>query len=842
MKSVEYTPYEYKGETILLNRFLVVKEQRMDEGEYDRFDQQLCEEVTSIITESAMDHSLFEQYSELSPDFLTSFTDEKRFTNHLIYFYTEVHSKEEEEIMISLITPKNMKVWLNETCVVINYSTWEQYLFSGVLKPGKNRFVVEMYSPDINAKMALQIKNKSFELSDDLRGISATNGFMKLDPLLLICDDYFQDAGTVFRFMYMKNGISGKGAIFKIEIADSDGAIITSCEGRFTEIVEIDLVDIRKRVDSECFHIAVTCDFTSSEGVSCFKSFIIILKDFRDGILGLEQKFADFSMQHSDLYRNMVLFHIEERKFHETNNDLYSMYLSLMKNKQLYDGMIRDGFDEEYYKKPGIHDIFIESSLDERVIKVRVNVPYDYDEYKSYPAIFCIVSDYHLFISEKIDQGELDEPVLLIDVLARGFNGGSYVGEASTIEICQWSRNEYHLDEDRIFMIGQSSSGYATWSFSKNYPFILAGMFPLTGLPCFEEIDNVSNIPTIAFVSKEDFIFRGSEDKIKERLDQYGNYEQYDIEQMTHMHLSYYCINTKVINRMIRNKRDRYPRNFYFTTFSNRHLRSYWVKIHSIADHCEKARIEVNAADSGHIVIFSRGATGLTVNLPEYINKERFIITVNQKSFPFTNERRSRYLFSIDEESVFEISHEPRINYRKGTGLLDVFLDRMKIVVGENATEEENTLALKFSNPETNAAITKMNIFYPIFREDNLPTKIFDDNIVVIDYNGQNLFAKNFEEQLPVVCDSKGFLYLEERWDGEYCIMQVIANPYNHRLSILMIQFNSIRKMKRNILLKKVKLPYYYSGLHPYCNNEIVCYIDNKYLCASVNGQPLSKV
>ena len=72
--------------------------------------------------------------------------------------------------------------------------------------------------------------------------------------------------------------------------------------------------------------------------------------------------------------------------------------------------------------------------------------------------------------------------------------------------------------------------------------------------------------------------------------------------------------------------------------------------------------------------------------------------------------------------------------------------------------------------------------------------------------------------------------------------MQVIPNPYDNRLSILIVSCNSEDSLRKNVFLRKVILPFYLNGLHPYLNNEILIFFQDKFYAAYEKDSPLELI
>ena len=92
---------------------------------------------------------------------------------------------------------------------------------------------------------------------------------------------------------------------------------------------------------------------------------------------------------------------------------------------------------------------------------LNVHIPAGYTEEKAYPLIMTLSTDVYSGLSYSFPAEALSEPVIHADVTGRGFTGGSYIGEASTLEVLEFLQRTYAVDEQRIYWIGYSNGGYA---------------------------------------------------------------------------------------------------------------------------------------------------------------------------------------------------------------------------------------------------------------------------------------------------------------------------------------------------------------------------------------------
>jgi len=84
--------------------------------------------------------------------------------------------------------------------------------------------------------------------------------------------------------------------------------------------------------------------------------------------------------------------------------------------------------------------------------------------------------------------------------------------------------NEYSVDKNRIYVMGPSMGGYATWNFALNYPDIPAAVVPICGAGDPSLANRIKSLPIWAFHGDQDEVvpLSGTMDMVN-KLKQLGN-------------------------------------------------------------------------------------------------------------------------------------------------------------------------------------------------------------------------------------------------------------------------------------------------------------------------------
>ena len=174
--------------------------------------------------------------------------------------------------------------------------------------------------------------------------------------------------------------------------------------------------------------------------------------------------------------------------------------------------------------------------------------------------------------------------------------------------------------------------------------------------------------------------------------------------------------------------------------------------------------------------------------------------------------------------------------------MLDVYCSNLSIIKTCD-TEANNHIADIMSHPETNTAYRFIYVDYPIGNLELLK-KSKDRALIIVDSNfkSNNNDLKSIREQLKIIMTEDGFIYKEQSYFGPYVIMQVINNPWDNQKSLLYINSNSEELASKHFFLRKMILPSYSSGFHPYLNNAALIYDGKKYYRVNEWGECMHEI
>ena len=209
----------------------------------------------------------------------------------------------------------------------------------------------------------------------------------------------------------------------------------------------------------------------------------------------------------------------------EKKENYKSMFEALDNIKKTID-LNSDAVGEDMYKKSGIHRFFIHSDIDDQPVLIQLIIPKDYDDKKEYPVIFYTSPTSGDTKYQRLSIKGLTEDFIIADITGHNVVGGSYIGEASMMELINWVTNNFSVDYQKFYFVGQSDGGYATWAIAQNHPYLPAAIFPQISTPYLETMSNTANIPIFQTYSKTDFTFNNWNKRQSNQVNIFENYHQ----------------------------------------------------------------------------------------------------------------------------------------------------------------------------------------------------------------------------------------------------------------------------------------------------------------------------
>lgn len=494
----------------------------------------------------------------------------------------------------------------------------------------------------------------------------------------------------------------------------------------------------------------------------------------------------------------------------------------------------------------GIHRIFFTSKLDNTLQNICVFLPEDYSREKSYSIVVhlapAVSGNFIKFHSQKSYKSN----VIFVEISTRGVTQGSYIGEYAILENIKILKEILKLKKYTFNFIGYSTGAFAVWALAENYPDMVNSIVTISGFPYYRNLCNLTNIPILNISGdNDDMIKRSFEEPTNFFKNKNPQYKGLLLKEADHLTIMNTLFSKYVINTLI-NRNPNEIINVSFRTERMRHNKTKYIEILSYKDYYGKIDIEFY---NEQININIKNITSFIFYVPSNFKNKKFDIYIinNNIKQKFTIKDTDKLLFKyfknrfilIDEE-VLEVN---LIDNIKGMGLLDIYMDSIKILFRNTTNDEVRKsmykVAKTMSNLKTMGYNPNVNVNYKIecidyFHKDNY----CNDNIILIN-EGENNFFEEIIHKLPIKPYCNGFYYNDEFIEGDYCILFITKNPYNDKKKLLIIYSTKYELFNSNYFLRNFIIPSYSNGLNQWLNGDALIYKDKEYIVINSIGCPI---
>ncbi|MCE9533994.1 MAG: prolyl oligopeptidase family serine peptidase, partial [Planctomycetes bacterium] len=288
------------------------------------------------------------------------------------------------------------------------------------------------------------------------------------------------------------------------------------------------------------------------------------------------------------------------------------------------------------------------SKIDGSVQPYSVAIPKDYDFKKKIRLDFWCHGRGETLSELNFIQGAsggqfASDKMIVLNLYGRYCCANKLAGEIDCFEALAHAKQNYAIDENRLVMRGFSMGGAACWQFAVHYPSMWCAAAPGAGfsetadfLKVFqnEKVDptwyekklwhmydctdyalNLYNLPTVAY--------SGEIDSQKQAADIMAKAMKREGLELVHIigpktgHSYEKAAKAEIIEKIdkIADKgRDPYPAKIKFVTYTLSYNESFWLSVHGLEQHWERAQVEGEIVDKNTITIKSKNVTELLIN------------------------------------------------------------------------------------------------------------------------------------------------------------------------------------------------------------------------------------
>lgn len=768
----------------------------------------------------------------------------------MVYLFWDVICDTDTNITFSIESIAAQRLWINGrlgTLCCTNQKT-RRHLFTFTLNKGHNVFCIEQHQSLKFFRTMVRITSFEYEYSTENPSLIDHNLHYNKGEIAVDYNITGHENGLINIVCFPVDAVNlDLNAPLQLTIEDSDDdSCLYSQQVKFYEYISVDTSSLSFNKKSMYNHAHIVIRYVDKLEKKHEFSLDLHLTE-PQGYVDPTQIFAEKLLEEGNLSKDAkqyITYHLTNI-YHLPENDL-QMFLAWEEFYKFLK-MIEHGEYENHLESHGTKKIYYHSDIDDQLIEYRVCLPRGFTRNKKYSLLLinAITAASENMFSHYFERSDSFSDLIVADVHGRSMTTGSYMGDISFKEILSDILKKYPINEKKIFAMGQSNGGFTTWVTAEKTPHLFAGIAPSTGYYNVQEVKNLSNLRVRFLTSDADPGHEYNSENIQKVNDCFKDYKQITFNQLMHNVFEQVQFSEKAFKEFFEAENIPYPDEIFFDTYMNRYRKAYWIEIHSV----EMGQIyaDVHAViKNGDIHITANNITGLTVNIPPQVDPDSARIYLNEFEFPVDGRQCINLLCANAEVVISE--HKPVLPVMyKGTGLIDVYLNPVRVIYSKCGSEYYDKAVASLKKPSTNT-YDPSSVEYPMYSTDDevLCEEGFrnSNSFVVIDSlndTENNSFLSTVRTNLHVICDKDGYEYLGRRYNCEYCIMQITENPWNCEKSVLHVTANNEKLFEKNLFTRQLILPSYISGFHPYLNIAALIFTNGKYYTIHDYGMDIAE-
>lgn len=736
--------------------------------------------------------------------------------NERIYAFFLINCYEFKNTVLKLGRSNYCKIWLNNNLIynkssIVHDGFYEAVGFSDsiyinlTLNKGDNLIIVELNnnSPMISLKLS----------REEYKGkLNIFNNYYEktcLNKISIIHENNLCVNQNKYEFMIIPRDFVNIDIKNKIEIkAIFKDKVCKSMKSEFYKKISIDTSNLINK-DEDILEIQIS-----------YNNNVIIMKE-------------------------KLLVLLSKRFLYSKNNEFLN-YLNIIKDdipEEMFPWFIKDEYNRVEFinssrkilKKSGFHRIFYVSKLDNTIQNLCVLLPNKYSNNKSYSIMLHLVPSTSGNFIKFYKEDFLDDDIILIEVSTRGVTQGSYIGEAAILESIGIIKQILNLNEYSLNLIGYSTGAFAVWAFAENYPNLVNSIITISGFPYLKNLCNIKNIPILNISADNDDMFNRSFKEPSEFFNGLNlNYETLIVNNADHLTILHTLFNKNLI-KWIKHIKNNEINNISFRIERMRHNKSNYIEVLNYDSDYGKIDVILNEEQ---INISIENITEFIFEIPSRynINHTTLILECNGSKEIFNTNKKKVFFKKIDDKFVMNDKNLKynTVDYGKGMGLLDVYMDKLKIIAQndkcENGLYKLRNIVKTMSELKTMGYDPNVNVDYEVEYTDFInKDSIYNSNAILIN-EGKNKFFRRIMKYLPIKILQDGFYYNNEFIEGEYSILFICKNPYSDGKKLLIIYSSNNVLFNENYFLRNFILPSYSNGLNPWLNSEVLILKNKKYI------------
>lgn len=788
-------------------------------------------------------------------DYYTMQLDER------LFLLINIKCKEEKTVIINFGIGHRLRVWVND-----------RFISGGLLFPncflivklstGDNVFFIESESVHTGSRLQMRIndyKDTQYGINSELTSGIETKLFNRAS--IITEENNHSDENTICEFMVIPKDTVNipNHSIVQIIVRNDQGEYLDEFETFTYTHVKFDLKKYQHKIKRPLY-ISLLISVTTIMKITKTIQINFLLNDIHSELTKLRTQYGELNYLMNEEDKINI-----KKRFSGINRLSTGIPPNMITEDDLRDKTVVDEIIELYHifqvlqrgehfhslvLQGEINHVYFQSKLDEEIEMYNVCLPSEYDDSKHYPLLIFLPvcsPDAHW---EDV-KPYLEEEIIMVDVSLRGWTMGSYIGEAAVFEVIQLVCSRYNVDKERIYLIGFSNGGYAALALAQNYPSHFAAITSIGGSAYTPNAHNLINVNVLNITGENDYrdIVESTKNLTKQLITQ-EKYNAIIAKKASHHSLWIALYSIDVLKWLLMQRKQEFPSRVKFRTERMKHNKAYWIEILEMGTRKKYCEVDAILLGKSEIKLKVQNINKITLTLPVYMMNKSLSVKINSINIDIDSTHENQLTIQKYQgkfQLVNTTTLQTPIVRSQGMGILDIFTEKFIVVTPSQYVDNYQKKAIKkiadqFSNPITQGEYPILRVKYPIHSDDELAENdIQDTNLVLIGIGNTNKLLERFRSGCPFIFDTTGYTYKKQVYQGDYTLMLISSNPQNDNRKILFIYTNNQKLLLKNVFIRRLIIPAYSSGFHPFLNNEALIFDGKKYSVIYHLGDDISK-
>jgi hypothetical protein len=442
--------------------------------------------------------------------------------------------------------------------------------------------------------------------------------------------------------------------------------------------------------------------------------------------------------------------------------------------------------------------------IDGGFIHYSIFLPENYDPLGKYPLVINVQFGYGMFaypLVQRYAQKRRFHEAIIMNITGRGNLNRDYIHEANLFELFEEVIEKYHIDRERVYIIGSCTGTMKGFGMALRRPGLFAVVAGVNGMirldlktPNPAGLKNLQNTMAYKITNIEDHGFDCSSSRAIRIFEHLDRLKSWNVTQFGHDDLDEFLNQGKLFRELLAEKRNKYPRGLEFHVDEPVYNRCFWLRVDYITELGQTAVIKATIESRGRMEIQTENISCFSIFVDAAaMELDRLIeFSINQKKLKLQVPEFSIVRFNLaDPETSAQISACPEEEYHREyerlrvdeelMGIKQVYYNQCLIIKSDIYQEHSKGFARKlFYILQAPLKERFRGYHYPALWENQLALDTLGAGnfIYVMDAGNLSEMQRKVLELLGLRADASRLVFGGNTFDGAYFALIKRKNPF----------------------------------------------------------------